>query len=123
MTEPPIRLFHPTSRASNSRTVICAGMVNAKAKLGSTQTESKYRFAARAIINHKQRIEQMTGWQMIAGEGARLKREQLEREIGRLKDPTERSNLEHTFSKLFMFLEDDIHVALRMAANNPYRTR
>lgn len=63
----------------------------------------------------------MNMWRAVAGEGAQLKREQLEREIGRLKDPTERSNLEHTFSKLFMFLEEDLERALRIAGANPYR--
>lgn len=56
----------------------------------------------------------------IATEGARLKRDQLEREIGRLKDPTERANLGHTFSKLFMFFEEDLDRALRIAGNQPY---
>jgi len=58
------------------------------------------------------------GFKMVAGEGARLKREQLYREIERLKDPTERANLGHTFSKLFMFLEEDIRRALRMAGRS-----
>lgn len=62
----------------------------------------------------------MTSWQVVAGEGSRLKREQLYCEIGRLKDPTERANLEHTYSKLFMFFEEDLARALRIAANNPY---
>jgi hypothetical protein len=53
----------------------------------------------------------------VAGEGARLKRDQLEREIGKLRDSTERANLAHTFSKLFMFLEEDLAVALREARN------
>ena len=53
----------------------------------------------------------MTNWQAVAREGTKLKREQLELEIGRLKDPTERANLSHTFSKLFMFLEDDLRRA------------
>ena len=65
----------------------------------------------------------MNMWQAVAGEGARLKREQLYREIGKLKDPTERANLEHTYSKLFMFLEEDLGRALRIAANNPYPAR
>lgn len=56
----------------------------------------------------------------ISTEGARLKRDQLEREICRLKDPTERANLSHTFSKLFMFFEEDLARALRIAAQNPY---
>lgn len=62
----------------------------------------------------------MNMWRAVAGHGAQLKREQLHREIGRLKDPTERANLEHTYSKLFMFLEDDLELALRIAANQPY---
>jgi len=59
-------------------------------------------------------------WNAVAGEGARLKREQLERQIGLIKDPAERVSLWHTYSKLFMFLEDDLQAALRTAANNPY---
>jgi hypothetical protein len=62
----------------------------------------------------------MSLWYDIAGEGARLKRDQLDREIGKLKDPTERANLSHTFSKLFMFFEEDLAIALREAARNPY---
>lgn len=65
----------------------------------------------------------MNGFSMVAGEGARLKRQQLAREIGQLKDPTERANLDHTFSKLFMFLEEDIRAALKEAARNPYLER
>ncbi len=65
----------------------------------------------------------MNMWRAVAGEGARLKREQLYREIGRLKDPTERANLEHTYSKLFMFLEEDLERALKMAARQPYPQR
>ena len=56
----------------------------------------------------------MNMWQAVAGEGARLKREQLEREIGRLPQP-HCANLGHTFSKLFMFLEEDLSRALREA--------
>lgn len=59
----------------------------------------------------------MTNWEAIASEGTKLKREQLHREIGRLKDATERANLEHTYSKLFMFLEEDLEIALRIAAS------
>lgn len=55
----------------------------------------------------------MEAWRTIATEGAKLKREQLDREIGKLKDPTERANLGHTFSKLFMFLEEDLERTLR----------
>jgi len=62
----------------------------------------------------------MNMWRAVATQGTQLKREQLYREIGKLKDPTERANLEHTYSKLFMFLEEDLERALRMAANNPY---
>ncbi len=62
----------------------------------------------------------MTGWEMIAGEGARLKRQQLEREICALPAGVARDNLLHTFSKLFMFLEDDIRAAMREAARSPY---
>lgn len=62
----------------------------------------------------------MSLWYDIATEGARLKRDQLDREIGKLKDPTERANLGHTFSKLFIFFEEDLARALKIAANNPY---
>lgn len=55
----------------------------------------------------------MSAWRDVATEGARLKREQLSREIGALRDPTERANLSHTFSKLFMFLEDDLERLLK----------
>ena len=56
-------------------------------------------------------------WQAIVGEGAKLKREQLEREIGKLPQP-HCANLYHTFSKLFMFLEEDLEVALREAGRS-----
>lgn len=62
----------------------------------------------------------MNMWQTVTTQGAQLKREQLYREIGRLKDPTERANLEHTYSKLFMFLEEDLERALRIAGRQPY---
>jgi len=54
-------------------------------------------------------------WQTVLTEGARLKKAQLYREIGQLKDPTEASNLEHTYSKLLMFMAEDIERALRIA--------
>lgn len=60
------------------------------------------------------------GFRIVAGEGATLKHRQLEREICQLGDPTERANLQHTFSKLFMFLEEDIRGALKEAARQPY---
>lgn len=60
----------------------------------------------------------MSMWREIAGEGARLKREQLHREIGRLKDPTERANLEHTYSKLFMFFEEDLERTRIVSSND-----
>lgn len=59
------------------------------------------------------------GFKMVAGQAAILKRQQLDKEIGRLKEP-DRANLHHTFSKLFMFLEEDIRMALKKAAKNPY---
>lgn len=62
----------------------------------------------------------MNMWRAVTTQGTQLKREQLYNEIGRLKDPIERANLEHTYSKLFMFLEEDLARAMRMAANNPY---
>lgn len=55
----------------------------------------------------------MKAWRTIATEGAKLKREQLSIEINKLKDETERANLNHTFSKLFMFLEEDLERVLR----------
>ena len=65
-------------------------------------------------------MSKMTIWQMVLTEGARLKKEQLDREIGRLKDPIERANLEHTYSKLMMFMAEDIEQALRIAGHQPY---
>lgn len=62
------------------------------------------------------------GFKMVAGQGASLKRQQLEREICSLPhDSVLRANMLHTFSKLFMFLEEDIRMALKEAARNPYR--
>lgn len=63
------------------------------------------------------------GFNMVAGEGSRLKREQLFDEINRLKDSTERANLIHSYYKLFSFLEEDIRMALREAARNPYKEK
>lgn len=60
-------------------------------------------------------------WRAVASEGTQLKREQLAREIARLPNETDRANLSHTMSKLFMFLEDDLEEALKEAARNPYR--
>lgn len=60
------------------------------------------------------------GFKMVAGEAATLKRRQLEHEICQIKEEPLRSNLLHTFSKLFMFLEEDIRGALKTAARNPY---
>lgn len=57
----------------------------------------------------------MSTWEIVAREATRLKREQLYREISTLADPRERINLEHTYSKLFMFLEEDLKWALRVA--------
>lgn len=57
----------------------------------------------------------MNMWNAVASEGTRLKREQLEREIGKLPQP-HLANLHHTCSKLFMFLEEDLERALREAA-------
>lgn len=59
-------------------------------------------------------------WQMVLTEGAALKKEQLDREIGRLKDPNERANLSHTYSKLMMFMAEDIERALKIAGRQPY---
>lgn len=61
------------------------------------------------------------GFKMVAGEAAVLKRQQLEREICKVENEVLRSNLLHTFSKLFMFLEEDIRIALKIAAKNPYK--
>lgn len=55
------------------------------------------------------------GFKMVAGEGATLKRRQLEHEIYEFTDGPARANLLHTFSKLFMFLEEDIRLALKEA--------
>lgn len=56
----------------------------------------------------------MSNWAKVAGEGARLKREQLEREICSLpQDSVLRANLLHTFSKLFMFLDEDLERLLK----------
>lgn len=62
----------------------------------------------------------MRPWYVITTQGTQLKREQLYREIGKVSDPTLRSNLEHTYSKLFMFLDEDIERALRIAGRQPY---
>jgi hypothetical protein len=58
-------------------------------------------------------------WSLVATEGAKLKREQLYREISQLKNERERSNLEHTYSKLFMFLEDDIRMLIKRGKFEP----
>lgn len=58
-------------------------------------------------------------WGRIAGEGAKLKREQLYREIGKVTEKGLRSDLEHTFSKLFMFLEEDLSKAMLPAPPQP----
>jgi hypothetical protein len=52
---------------------------------------------------------------MTAAEGTKQKREQLYREISQISDERVRSNLTHTYYKLFMFLEEDLGVALREA--------
>ncbi len=62
------------------------------------------------------------GFKMVAGEGATLKRQQLEREICSLPNDVLRDNLLHTFSKLFMFLEEDIRLALKEADRNLYNS-
>ncbi|MET4529124.1 hypothetical protein [Bradyrhizobium sp. JR18.2] len=54
-------------------------------------------------------------WQEVLTEGARLKKGQLDREIGQLKDPLERANLGHTYSKLMMFMAEDIERLKRKA--------
>jgi DNA-binding phage protein len=64
----------------------------------------------------------MNMWRAVATQGTQLKREQLYREIARVSDPVLRSNLEHTYSKLFMFLEEDLGRALRIAGRQPYPT-
>lgn len=64
----------------------------------------------------------MRVWTAITSEGTRLKREQLSAEISLIPDEQLRANLRHTMSKLFMFLEDDLEAALRIAARNPYTT-
>ena len=62
----------------------------------------------------------MTLFNTVASEGTKAKRDQLEREISRLPDAADRANLNHTMSKLFMFLDDDMERALRIAGNQPY---
>jgi len=62
----------------------------------------------------------MTLFSTVASEGTKAKRDQLEREIARLPDVADRANLNHTMSKLFMFLDDDMERALRIAGNQPY---
>jgi hypothetical protein len=51
-------------------------------------------------------------WDQIARHETKVKREKLEREIGELPNETDRANLSHTMSKLFMFLEDDVRIAI-----------
>lgn len=63
----------------------------------------------------------MNMWNTVTTQGTQLKREQLYREISKVSDSTLRANLEHTYSKLFMFLEDDLARALRIAGNQPYK--
>ena len=50
----------------------------------------------------------MSKWREVATQGAQLKREQLYAEIGKVQDAVLRSNLEHTYCKLFSFLDDDL---------------
>jgi hypothetical protein len=47
-------------------------------------------------------------WTAITGEGTRLKREQLASEISHISDEQLRANLQHTMSKLFMFVVGDL---------------
>ncbi len=47
-------------------------------------------------------------WKDYTTQGTQLKREQLYREIGKVQDEKLRSNLEHTYYKLFAFLDDDV---------------
>jgi hypothetical protein len=63
---------------------------------------------AESVANAEGQEPRRGSWSALTTQGTKLKREQLHREIGRLKDATERANLEHTYSKLFMFLEDDL---------------
>lgn len=61
-------------------------------------------------------ITMSDGFKMVATEAAILKRQQLEREICSLPhDSVLRANMLHTFSKLFMFLEEDIRFGLKKA--------
>jgi hypothetical protein len=47
-------------------------------------------------------------WETVLTEGAKLKKAQLDREIGLLKDQGERIDLGHTYSKLMMFMAEDL---------------
>lgn len=47
-------------------------------------------------------------WEIVLTEGTKLKKGQLDREISKLKDPLERANLGHTYSKLMMFMAEDL---------------
>lgn len=67
-------------------------------------------------------MSRLSIWQTVLTEGAQLKKEQLDREIGKLKDPNERANLGHTYSKLMMFMAEDIERAIRIAGQSPYRS-
>lgn len=51
--------------------------------------------------------DDLSPWKCVVGEGARLKREQLYREIGELPEPHQ-ANITHTYYKLFMFLDEDL---------------
>jgi hypothetical protein len=62
-------------------------------------------------------------WTAITSDCTRLKREQSAAEISRISDEQLRTNLQHTMSKLFMFLEDDLEAALRETALNPFNGR
>ena len=55
-------------------------------------------------------------WSTVASEATRKKREQLFREIGEVADERIRSNLEHTYYKLFNFLDEDLRMMLRTGA-------
>jgi hypothetical protein len=53
-------------------------------------------------------------WYKVASYATQKKREQLYREINEVKDERVRSNLEHTYYKLFSFLDNDLAPLVRL---------
>lgn len=54
-------------------------------------------------------MTQKMKWSTVASKATKLKREQLYREIMDVDDVRVRDNLEHTYYKLFSFLDDDLY--------------